>query len=156
MKHLVGTVLAIALSATAASAAHIEFSGSFCLTAANTTCTTNNWNVGQCFATRFVAPNIGDTASTKLSIFSRTYATDFTLASGSLIGTTFQPVTVTKIASGGFQYNAAMRLTSQSPASPTSTTPFITQTGNVDGWDNIAGCTVQFKAAHTRCPQTFC
>ena len=156
MNRMLSSAVALGLMATCANAAHIEFSGSLCLTAANPTCTANGWSAGACFATRFQPPIVGNSVQTKLEIFSRTYATDFARASGSLIGTAFLPVTVTKVAGAGYQYNATMRLTSQIPAAPTSSTPFITMIGDISGWDEIPGCVVTFKAAHTRCPQTFC
>ena len=156
VKHPIKAILVAALLAQPAIAERVEFSGSLCLTATNATCSANGWNAGGCFATRFLPPNIGDSPNTQLSIFSRTYATNFIRSPGSLVGRTYRPVDVTKVAGGGGTYSATMRFTTQTPTAPTTSTEFLTMTGNVDGWDNIPGCVVTFKAAHTRCPQSFC
>jgi hypothetical protein len=157
MNKLAAIGVLVLVSTVPASATYLEFNGSFCLTAANSTCQAQGWNSGTCFTTRYVPQgfNNGGT-TTNISLFQHDYAVNFVSPTASLIGQTFQPVTVTKVGSVGYEFTANMRFTSQSPVSPTTTTPFITIDGNMENWDGITGCTVGFKAAFTRCPGTFC
>jgi hypothetical protein len=158
MKSLLSLVAAAAMTvSTAEAATHVEFSGSFCITAANSTCTANGWTVGKCGATRYLPFNVGDDGTTtRLDVFFRTYAIDTYSPSANLVGLTYQPMTVTKVAGSGYQFSANARISAQSPVSPTNTTEFITMSGDVQNWDGITGCDISFKAAHTHCPETYC
>ena len=153
MKWMLRTAMAASLMATGANAANVEFRGGLCLTAANAACNAAGWDSGECFQMRFAPPNIADNGpQTKLSIFGGTFSLGFELQSGSLIGTTFKQVDVTKVARGGGTFQSQMRFTSQSPAAPTATTNFINMIGNIGNWDDVTGCTVGFRAAVTRRP----
>ncbi len=153
MKRMLGATVALGLMAAGANAATIEFDGGLCLTAANAACNAAGWSAGGCFSTRFSAPNIGTNGpQTQLSIFSGTFSLGFVLQSGTLIGTTFKQVDVTKVARAGGTFQSQMRFTTQSPAAPKATTNFINMVGDVNNWDDVAGCTVSFRAAAPRRP----
>ena len=157
MNRLAAIGALVLVSTVPASATYVEFNGSFCLTATNSACQAQGWNSGECLVTRYVPKGFNNGgAATNMSLFAHSYAVNFVSPSASLIGQTFQPVTVTKVCSIGYEFTANMRFTSQSPVSPTATTSFITIGGDIENWDGVTGCTVGFKAAYTRCPGTFC
>jgi hypothetical protein len=68
---------------------------------------------------------------------------NFVLTSGAL-NNTFQTVHVAHIGLGHEAYTAKMRITSQTPANITPTTDHVTLVGQINGWDDIAGCVANF------------
>lgn len=156
MRRLSAALIATLVSTPAALAQHVEWIGTFCIVEANQTCTANGWNVGSCFASRYTEPNVGDDGPiTSISLFERTYAVNFTSATG-IVGTNFQPVNATKVGSRGFQFTSQMRVVTERPFPVIATTPMIRSFGDINGWDGISDCNIGFRAAHTLCPQTFC
>jgi hypothetical protein len=72
---------------------------------------------------------------------------NITLASGTLIGTTFQTVTATHMGGLVQQYTAQARITRQSPGPITTTTENVILAGQISNFDNISGCVVTFDVA---------
>jgi hypothetical protein len=68
---------------------------------------------------------------------------NFALPSGAL-NNTFQTVNVGHIGLGHQVYTAKMRVTSQQPPTITTTTDHVTLVGQINGWDDIAGCVANF------------
>ncbi len=131
--------------------AETEFNGSICFTSANAACQAEGWNSGACFAIRYAPRNIGTNgANTELSLFNRTFAVGFQMNSGNPVSATPITVSMAKVARGGYSYDVGFRFISQSPASPTQSTANITFTGQFTNWDEIIGCTIQFRGAATR------
>jgi hypothetical protein len=67
----------------------------------------------------------------------------FVLPSGALNGS-YQTVNVEHIGLGPQAYTAKMKVTSQQPPTITIMTDFISLVGEINGWDDIAGCVATF------------
>ena len=137
----------ICLLATNTMAAQVTFRGTIHFTALSQTCIVNgDGAVGDFAMMRFSPPNLGTNgAPTRISIFNDFGgAQNATLASGSLVGTTFKNVTTTGIYRGAGSGPATLRLTSQSPSSPTKTTASMTIAGDWTDFSGDTGCTISF------------
>lgn len=146
--------LILACLAGSASLAHaeIEFEGSLCLTSVSPACQPA-WSKGACFAARYAPRLIGSNgADTELSMFDRTFAIGFKLASGNPVAATNYSVAMYKVARGGYRHGVGFRFMSQVPATPLANTPSITFTGVFTNWDELAGCSVTFRGATTLKP----
>ena len=152
MKKLGYVALMMGLLAPPAIAAHVEFRGTMCITSVGAGCPAGDWNVNACYALRYRPPNLGDNgASTRFGFYGDgdgggNFAYMLILNSGSLVGTTFKPVSQTTITSFDFTANPTMRLTLQSPATLTATSRSVTIAGNVDSIDE-PGCNLAFTGA---------
>jgi hypothetical protein len=141
---------ATCLSGATAQAAHVQWKGTFCITAEAGTCF---WNAG-CYPMRYHPPNLGDNGPpTNLSVFSAGQGgglggqTDnYVLQSGNLIGSTFKAVDGSGIGRGAYTFSAKMRITKQTPKVLTETTTYVTLAGSIKGFDNSSTCNVDFIA----------
>jgi hypothetical protein len=150
---------ALVASAGTASAAEVKFAGTFLLRAKSAGCSASIPLRSQ--ALMFYWPPNLSTNGADSSIILRDWfdtgnTQHFRLASGSLVGSSYKPVTVTTIfnrgGGGGNQHGATMRFSSQSPATVTSTTPNIKISGAITNWYSDADCTVSFSAVLNRAP----
>lgn len=149
MQRIVVIGLSLGLMVGSASATTVRFNGAACLTAANATCNAEGWAVPQCFPMSYRPPNILDNGARSSLTFGFTFgASNHTLASGSLIGTTYQPVAATYVFTIVRQQSAQMRFTRQTPADLT-TSQSVAIVGDIKDFD-VPGCNIQFKAAGQR------
>lgn len=148
MKLVLATALATALLSAAAVAQSVEFRGSACLTAVTASCPASGWTVGDCLLLRYSPPNLGTNGiTTEMSMMGQSFGDNYSLLSGSLIGTVMQPVDAYTVGRTGYKYAATMRISKQSPAPLLSTSPFVSLTGNINNFSNSTNCNVAFRAS---------
>jgi hypothetical protein len=153
MKRLWLAALTAGLMSTPVYSANVEFRGYVCLLTVTPACTVEGWSAGNCGAFRYRPPNLGDNGpQTRFSYFDGLFAENYTLQTGSLIGTVFRTVQGTGVGSGGWTFTATMRFTSQTPAALAATSPTVTLQGNIRTFDGIAGCDVSLRASGPRLP----
>ena len=150
MKQIFLTLIISCSLASSALAAQVQFRGAILITAATQACLDNDdAHVGDFFDMRYSPPNVGDNGvSTRMTLLDLGCAQNFTLASGSLIGTTFRTVSSAFICRGAGTGTAQMRITAQSPAN-LSAANFANITGNINTFFD-PGCNVQFRGAGVR------
>ncbi len=152
MKKLAIAAAALGLGVSGAFAATVEFRGGFCITSVTTACTPFGWGVGDCMLLRYSPPGIGTNGpATEFSLFGQSIADNYSLASGSLVGTTLKPVVGLHVGRTGYSFSSSMRITSQSPV-PAATSPAVSLAGNITNFDDSIGCAVGFRASATRRP----
>jgi len=146
-------VMFMGVIASSVSAAEVDFRGGICITSAAAACSTGSWKVGDCLDMRYRPPGLlGNGPATRLSFFTNDFAENYTLPTGTLIGTTYKTVNGTAIEEVARTFTAQMRITAQSPATLTATSNFVSSTGNIQDFDAVTGCTVGFRASGTRRP----
>lgn len=151
MKRLALVLICLAGS-TSLAQAEIEYEGSLCITAVSPACQPD-WDKGGCFGVRYAPRSIGTNGpDTELSLFDRTFAVGFKLASGNPVAASPYTVSMAKVARGGYRYNVGFRFISQTPAAPLASTPSITFTGAFTNWDELPGCTATFRGSTTLKP----
>lgn len=151
MKTVLCAAIGLGLMASSSLAARVNFLGAACITSVTPECTVEGWDVGQCFEMRYRPPNLGDNGPITSIGFAYDFAaSNFTLGSGSLVGTTYRTVTSTHIFSITRQFPASMRLTKQTPSDLT-TAQSISVIGNIKDFD-VPNCTLQFKGSVQRRP----
>src|SRR6266540_136775 len=147
---LLGLTIAL-MTPKGAMADVIEFRGGFCISTVTTACDADGWNVGDCLLLRYSPPNLGTNGpGTEFSVLGQSFADNYSVPSGSLLGTTYQAVDgahVGRIANG---FNAQMRITKQSSVSATSKS--VSLQGNIKDFGNTTGCDVGFQASGTNRP----
>lgn len=145
---------ALMLSAAGASAANVDFVGTMCLTSVTPGCVAAGWNVGNCAVLRVRPSDLGTNGpATKVSLFWQSFALNYQLDSGDLVGTTYQIVRSTHLGQSAYTFNARMRVTRMTPATLSETTQFATFVGNIKNFDDPSlGCDVGFKATAQRKP----
>lgn len=138
--------IVLGLSAVEASSATRKFIGGGTITAVTAACVGEGWAAGNVFSASYRPQNLSGNPSTSLGMFFNYGAMNFTLATGSAVGTTYRPVTGT--AMFGLLYtmpSPKMRFTTQAPSAPlTATSVYIV--GNIQNFD-VTGCTITFKAS---------
>lgn len=138
---------------TASASAATEFRGSLCITKTNAACSAGGWGVGDCLLMRFSPPNVGTNGpKTELSLFGQAFADNYSLASGTLIGTTMKPVSAVHIGREGYAFSTTARFTLQTPKVPTTTTESILIRGSIANFGDTTGCTVTFRATGVNRP----
>lgn len=143
-------VSTLLLGATDSWSATRKFVGGGSITAVNTACESEGWGVGQTFSMTFVPQNMGG-ARTSLSFFYQYGAMNFTLASGSAVGTTYRAVTGREIFRDFVTMSGvSMRLRTLTPANPLTATS-VYMVGDIVGFD-VPGCTISFKASGAAYP----
>lgn len=151
MKGLLFLGTAFAFVAQSAMAA-TEFRGSLCISSVSAACTAEGWNVGDCLLLRYSPPNIGTNGpKTELSLLGQSFADNYSLPSGSLVGTVFKPVAGTHVGRTGYSFDSQMRITSQSPP-PSASSNSVTISGNFRNFGGTASCNIAFRASGTRRP----
>lgn len=151
MKTIALASLGLTMMISTAAAARVEFRGGLCILTASAPCTTfEETSVGVCYQMRYAPRNLGDNGpATKVTLIEFGGAQNYTLPSGSLIGTSYQTVNGTGVYRSGFTFTSPMRITAQSPATLTTATS-VTITGNIKDFDSIPGCDVKFLGAGPR------
>ncbi|MCB1377578.1 MAG: hypothetical protein KDK89_04275 [Alphaproteobacteria bacterium] len=137
------------LAMNTAALALTEFKGEFKVTAQNQTCTDISGDLTVLtWKMRLMLPNLGgNDARTSLTIIQDGVgAANYTLASGSLIGLTFQSVSFANVYRYAGRGTAKVRFTSQRPSVPTNATTDIRIKGNIRNFDGDSGCNVTFSA----------
>lgn len=149
MKCFAVVVLALASSTTAASAARTEFVGAINVLTVTPACTNaQETSAHTIYHMRYNPANLGVVDDrTALSLHEQGGSQNYTLASGSLVGTTFQTVTGTFIYRLAGTYTTTMRFTSQQPATLSVSTPSVTFVGDINNFDGVTGCTVHFRGS---------
>ena len=134
----------------AQSASQILFKGDFNVTAQNQTCTDISGDLTSVdYTMTIMIGNLGaNDARTSLSVFIPYGAANYTLASGTLVGTTFKSVTYSNVYryAGTSPGASKVRITSMKPAVVLPDTPDIRFKGNIKNFDGDAGCDVSFSA----------
>ncbi len=130
MKLAVLAMAGLIAATTSANAARVEFRGGLCVVSLSTACTAvDETTLGFCYQMRYSPPNLGDNGpATRLSILEYGGAQNYTLPTGSLIGTGFKSVQGTGVYRVGYTFTSTMRITSQTPSDP-STANVVTITG---------------------------
>ncbi len=139
--------------ATGAAAAP-DYIGSMCITSVSAECAAVGWAVGGCSQVRLRPGNVGSNGpSTRLSFFFDTFALNYTLASGSIVGTAYKDVVGTRIGQSASQFPAQMRFRSQKPSAVATDTAVITISGNIKEWDDPeSNCAIGFDAVLQKRP----
>jgi hypothetical protein len=136
----------VCLASSPSLAANVQFFGRFHFTAGNATCVAIS-DIQDPLFMRFAPPNLGTNGpQTRLTTIGRQTGDNWTLASGSLAGTTYKTVTATGMGFSAGQIVTKMRITSQVPATLTATTPSVILKGNVQNYAGDTGCTIGFTA----------
>ena len=111
MKRLLLTALSLGLIATNAVAATVEFRGGLCLLSVTSQCALEGYTIGDCFLLRYSPPNLDTNGpTTEFSLLGGTSANNYSLASGSLVGTTFKSVSGKHVGRTGSSFAATMRI----------------------------------------------
>lgn len=148
MKLVRSVALATGLLSTAAMAQTVEFRGAACLTTVTATCPASGWDIGDCMLLRYSPPNLGTNGvKTEFSLFGQSFSDNYSLASGSLIGTTLKAVDAYHVGRTGYKYASTMRITKQSPSPLLATTASVSITGNITNFSNSPSCNVGFRAS---------
>src|SRR5438046_1959758 len=93
MKRMLATAIALGVGVVGASATPVEFRGGLCITSVTTQCSAFGWAIGDCLLMRYSPPNLGTNgAATEFSLLGQSYGDNYSLASGSLVGTSYQSV----------------------------------------------------------------
>ena len=151
MKRLTLFTVALGFAVANANADPVEFRGGLCLSSVNAACTADGWGVGDCLLLRYSPPNLGTNGvTTELSLLGQTYADNYSLASGTLVGTTYKTVAALHVGRIGYSFSSTARITAQTPVSATSKS--VSLSGNVTDFSSTVGCTVGFQAAAARRP----
>lgn len=148
MKVLACAGAVLALLSQQAVAAKVTWRGAMCITAVSQACPAGDWVI-TCYNMAYRPPNIGDNgAATHFAFGDGNFRYGMDLASGSLVGTVFQPVSQTSVTTFGFTPSGVtMRFTLQKPATPTATTKSIELAGNINNVDGNAGCNLTFRGS---------
>jgi hypothetical protein len=156
---MVGAALAIGAAIGSAQAAEVKFSGSFLIKSVGPGCSPD-MGPGVNGVMLYWPPKVG-TNGRDSSIVLQNWGLlgavhNYILENGSLVGSTFKTVIATIVytdgGGGGDQFDGQMRITSQSPAAPSSSTPAITLSGNIKNWHHDPDCTIGFSAVLARTP----
>lgn len=153
MKYVIAGALAMGLLSNAAMAQSVEFRGSLCLTAVSATCPGSGWVVGDCLLMRFSPPGLGTNGvTTEMSLMGQSFGDNYSLPSGTLVGTLFKLVDAYHIGRTGYKYAATMRITKQTPSTILATSPAVSLVGGLTNFSNSPNCTVAFRASATLRP----
>ena len=143
--------LALAASASMTQAAIVEFRGGACITAVTTACAADGWDIGDCMSMRYSPPNLGTNgAATELTFMNQAFGVNYGLATGTLVGTTYKPVSGVHVGRTGYTFSSSARITTQTAVSAASSS--VTLIGNITNFDSTTGCTVGFRASGARKP----
>ncbi len=152
MKRFLLATLSLGLAATTSLAATVEFRGGLCLLSVTPQCAPEGYTVGDCFLLRYSPPGLGTNGpTTEISILGQTSANNYSLASGTLVGTLFKAVAGKHVGRTGSSFNATMRITAQAPV-PTATSSYVQFRGNITTFNDNTGCTVGYRASATLRP----
>lgn len=144
-----GITLAV-VSATPSWSATRKFIGGGSITAVSAGCASEGWAVGNSFSLSFLPANLAG-ARTSVSFFFQYGAMNFTLASGSLVGSTYKTVTGREIFRDHVTMaGVSMRLLTLTPSTPL-TASNVYMVGDIIGFD-VPSCTMTFKASAAAYP----
>jgi hypothetical protein len=126
-------------------AAALEWRGSGEITAFNNACAPLWTGTQILFGIRYAPPSLNlNGPSTRLTISNNPFNHyNFILPSGAL-NNTFQTVNVAHMNKFYQTYTAQMSVTGQTPANITATTDHVSLVGQINGFDEIAGCVANF------------
>jgi hypothetical protein len=130
--------------------ARVRYMGGFTIVAASGTCTDYD-PVGERLQARFTPSGIADNGGrSSLSLFQFDGAQNYVI--DGRFGPKFKTVGYTVIYDFADQPTpkSSLRFTSQSPAKLSPTTDFITVEGQIQNYNYMKGCTVDFRLALTR------
>ena len=148
MKLVLTTALTVGFLCSGAMAATVEFRGAACLTTVTPTCPASGWVVGDCMLLRYSPPGLGTNGiTTEISLLGQSFGDNYSLPTGSLIGTVLKPVNAYHVGRTGYKYASTMRITRQTPSPVKATTPFLTMVGNITNFSNSPNCNVGFRAS---------
>ena len=148
MKLILAAALALGFVSTAVTAQTVEFRGAACLTSVSASCPASGWTVGDCTLLRYSPPNLGTNgAITDFSLLGQSYADNYSLATGTLVGLAMKPVDAYHVGRTGYKYAATMRINKQTPTTLLATTASVSLTGNITNFSNSLSCNVAFRAS---------
>jgi hypothetical protein len=151
MKKTALSAVALLLASGAAWAASgLEFIGEINIQSASAACTrASEVGVNDIYRFRYNPPGLGGSyAGTRFTLFDEGGAQNYDYPSGSLVGTTFQTVKGAGIYRSAYTWTTSkMRFTKQTPATLALTTKTVILTGDIQNFDDVAGCTVHFTGA---------
>lgn len=153
MNRIILTGAVLALAASPAAAQTVEFRGAACLTTVSSACTPLGWGVGDCFLMRYSPPLLGSNGTgTEFTLVGQSYADNYSLASGSLIGVTNTAVVGLHAGRTGYSFNSTMRIQQQLPNPLISTSKSVNFVGNITNFNDSLNCAVGFRASGTNRP----
>lgn len=136
----------LALSAVPAAAANVEWRGAAVLTAV-TGCGTD-YAVGNSIPIRYRPSGLGTNGTGSKFAFHQTFYAQAFMVSGRF------PATLTTVNAGGtgagwgaFAVAAKFKMTSITPSAYTATTPSLAFVGEIQNFEDVAGCNVSFRAS---------
>ena len=148
MKNVIVAIAVIGLTASSAVSQTIEFRGALCLATTTSACSTAGWNVGDCFLMRYSPPMLGTNGTgTEVTLVGQSYADNYSLSTGDLIGTTMKPVVGLHIGRTGYSFSSTMRIQAQKPSPLLSTSKSVSFVGNISNFADSANCSVSFRAS---------
>ena len=148
MKLMLAAALVTGLLSNAAMAQSVEFRGAACLTTVTASCPASGWEVGDCMLLRYSPPNLGTNGViTDFSLFGQSFSDNYSLAAGSLVGTTMKPIDAYHVGRTGYKFAATMRINKQSPSTLLATTGSVSLSGNITNFSNSLNCNVGFRAS---------
>ncbi|MFH1793769.1 MAG: hypothetical protein ABIK36_07685 [Pseudomonadota bacterium] len=148
----VGALLGAGATAAAAQANH--FRGSACIQTVTAGCAAVGVTRGMCYDSRLRPPNYnGGPNSTRISFFLPYFANNFTLPTGTLLGTTFKQVNATGLGQSVTGFTARARIPAMTPAAPAPATVYVSATVDINGFDSDAPtCNVRLYFQGQRYP----
>lgn len=136
----------LALSVLPAAAANVEWRGAAILTAV-TGCGTD-YAVGNAIPIRYRPSGLGDNGANSKFAFHQTFYAQSFVVTGRF------PATLTTVNAGGtgagwgsFAVAAKFKMTSITPSSYTAATPSLAFVGEIQNFEDVAGCNVSFRAS---------
>lgn len=136
-----------------AAAQTVEFRGAACITSVTAACSAAGWSAGDCLLLRYSPPMLGSNgAATEFTLVGQSYADNYSLATGSLVGATNKAVVGLHVGRTGFAFNSTMRIQSQQPSPLLSTSKSVSFTANVTNFDDTASCSVNLRASAANRP----
>ena len=154
VKSILKILFLAAALALPASASAVEFRGSLMITEVTPAglCNTAGYNVGDHMIARFRPAGLTDNgAGTRIALFQQTSGSLYALQNGKFVST-FKSVQGTGLGSTVTTFGSEIKVTTQSPSTPTNSTTFVSLIGQIRNPDGTAGCTITFRAALAKVP----
>lgn len=136
---LAGVLLGSGAAAASAQSQPTQFRGNACIQAVSSACAPVGVTRGTCYEARLRPANFnGGPNSTKISFFQPAFAMNFTLPTGTLVGSTFKTVNAVGLGQSATPYTAQARIPALAPTAPVSSTYFASAIIDINGFDSEA------------------
>lgn len=134
---LAGALIGAGVTGAVAQSNH--FRGAACIQTVTAGCAAVGVTRGMCYDARLRPPNYnGGPNTTRISFFLPYYGINFTLPTGTLVGTTFKAVNATGLGQSVTGYSAQARIPVMTPTAPAPATVYVSATVDVNGFDSDA------------------